>query len=146
MNPAYPHDRSEGGDLSTRSAEKAHRQSLKRRFRNRAAKSATKTAVNKATNAILSRDLDAAREAVRAALVALDKAAQKGVLHANNAARHKSRLLIKYNAAVAVRQAGAGEETAPKKGRARKADDVEDKKTRVAKKGASARKPGTKAK
>jgi small subunit ribosomal protein S20 len=67
-------------------------------------KSATKTAIKKANDAILSGDLEAAREAVRSAVVALDKAAQKGVLHHNNSARHKSRLLIKYNAAVAVRQ------------------------------------------
>ncbi len=90
--------------MGTRSAAKAHRQSLERRLRNRAVKSATKTAVKKANDAILSGDLDAAREAVNEAVVALDKAAQKGVLHHNNSARHKSRLLIKYNAAVAVRE------------------------------------------
>ena len=90
--------------MATRSADKAHRQSLQRRLRNRAVKSATKTAIKKANDAILSGDLEAAREAVRSAIVALDKAAQKGVLHHNNSARHKSRLLIKYNAAVAVRQ------------------------------------------
>lgn len=90
--------------MATRSAEKAHRQSLKRRIRNRAIKSATKTAIKKANDAIVSGDLDAARVNVRAAMVSLDKAAQKGILHPNNSARHKSRLLIKYNAAVAVRQ------------------------------------------
>lgn len=95
--------------MATRSAEKAHRQSLKRRLRNRAVKSATKTAVKKANAAIIGGDLDAARDATRTAIIALDRAAQKGVLHANNAARHKSRLLIKYNAAVAVQQAPAGE-------------------------------------
>jgi small subunit ribosomal protein S20 len=107
--------------LATRSAEKAHRQSLKRHLRNRAVKSATKTALKKANAAILSHDINAARDAVRAAIVALDKAAQKGVLHANNAARHKSRLLIKYNAAVAVLQTPGAEVEAPKKARARKA-------------------------
>jgi small subunit ribosomal protein S20 len=102
--------------VATRSAEKAHRQSLKRHLRNRAVKSATKTAVKKANAAILSHDINAAREATRAAILALDKAAQKGVLHANNAARHKSRLLIKYNAAVAVIQTtGGAEAEAPKK-------------------------------
>lgn len=101
--------------MATRSAEKAHRQSLKRHLRNRAVKSATKTAVKKANAAILSRDINAAREATRAAIIALDKAAQKGVLHANNAARHKSRLLIKYNAAVAVIQTAGAEAEAPKK-------------------------------
>jgi small subunit ribosomal protein S20 len=90
--------------LATRSAEKAHRQSLQRRLRNRAVKSATKTAVKRANEAILGGDINAAREAVRAAIISLDKAAQKGVLHPNNSSRHKSRLLIKYNAAVAVLQ------------------------------------------
>lgn len=102
--------------MGTRSAAKAHRQSLERRLRNRAAKSATKTAIKKANDAILSGDLDAARDAVHEAVVALDKAAQKGVLHHNNSARHKSRLLIKYNAAVAVRQvSGEGSEAEPEK-------------------------------
>jgi len=94
--------------LGTRSAAKAHRQSLERRLRNRSIKSATKTAIKKANDAILSGDLDAARDAVQDAVVALDKAAQSGVLHDNNSARHKSRLQIKYNAAVAVQQVSGG--------------------------------------
>ena len=96
--------------MGTRSAAKAHRQSLERRLRNRSAKSATKTAIKKANDAILSGDLDAARDAVHEAVVSLDKAAQKGVLHHRNSARHKSRLQIKLNAAVAVRQV-SGEAT-----------------------------------
>jgi small subunit ribosomal protein S20 len=108
--------------LATRSAEKAHRQSLQRKQRNRAVKSATKTAVKKANAAILGGDIDAAREATRTAIIALDRAAQKGVLHANNAARHKSRLLIKYNAAIAVLQTPGGEaEGKPTKAREKKA-------------------------
>ncbi len=105
--------------MGTRSAAKAHRQSLEHRLRNRSAKSATKTVIKKVNDAILSGDLDAARDAVHEAVVALDKAAQKGVLHHNNSARHKSRLQIKYNAAVAVRQvsceATEAEAEAPKK-------------------------------
>lgn len=103
--------------MATRSAEKAHRQSLQRRLRNRAVKSATKTAVKKANEAIVSGDLNAARDAVRAAIVTLDKAAAKGVIHANNAARHKSRLFIKFNAAVAVQQTPGAEDTAKKPAR-----------------------------
>ena len=49
--------------MSTRSAEKAHRQSLERRLRNRAVKNATKTAVKQANEAIVSGDINAAREA-----------------------------------------------------------------------------------
>jgi small subunit ribosomal protein S20 len=108
--------------MATRSAEKAHRQSLQRRLRNRAVKSATKSAVKKANEAIISGDLNVARDAVRAAIVALDKAAQKGVIHANNSARHKSRLFIKFNAAVAVMQTPGETAAAPKKtARAKKA-------------------------
>ena len=38
-------------------------------------------------------DLEAATEAVNAAVIALDKAAQKGAIHANNASRRKSRIM-----------------------------------------------------
>lgn len=109
--------------MATRSADKAHRQSLKRRLANRAVKSATKTAVKKANEAILAGDITLAREAVRTAVITLDKAAQKGVLHPNNAGRHKSRLLIKYNAAIAVLQTpdSEGKATTAKKPSAKKA-------------------------
>jgi small subunit ribosomal protein S20 len=100
--------------LATRSAQKAYRQSLKRRIRNRAVKSSTKTAVKKAIESIAAGDLDAARLVVRGALVALDRAAQKGIIHPNNAARRKSRLFLRYNAAVAALQAPAEEKPARK--------------------------------
>jgi small subunit ribosomal protein S20 len=100
--------------LGTRSAIKAHRQSIKRRLRNRAVKSETKTAIKRANEAIVGTDIDAAREAVRNAIMTLDRAAQKGVLHANNAGRRKSRLLLKYNASVAALQTPASERPATK--------------------------------
>ncbi len=125
--------------MATRSAAKAHRQSLQRRLRNRTVKSATKTAVKNANDAIASGDLEAAREAVRTALSALDRAAQKGVLHANNAGRRKSRLLLKFNAAVAAVQATA-ETTAepPAKKRAPRAEKPAKKEARGS---SAARKP-----
>ena len=43
-----------------------------------------------------------AREAVQTAAVALDRAAQRGAIHANNAARRKSRLMRQYSKAVAA--------------------------------------------
>jgi hypothetical protein len=46
--------------------------------------------------------------------VALDRAAQKGIIHPNNAARRKSRLFLRYNAAVAALQAPAEEKPARK--------------------------------
>jgi small subunit ribosomal protein S20 len=100
--------------LATRSAQKAYRQSLKRRIRNRAVKSSTKTAVKRAVESIAAGDLDAARDVTRSALIALDRAAQKGIIHPNNAARRKSRLYLRYNAAVAALQAPAEEKPARK--------------------------------
>jgi len=91
--------------LATRSAAKAHRQSLKRRLRNRMVRGSAKTSVKRADVAIAGGDLEAARLAVRAAISSLDQAVSKGVLHANNAARRKSRLFLKFNAAVAAVQA-----------------------------------------
>ncbi len=70
----------------SRSALKRLRQTLKRTLRNRSVKSRIKTLVRKAR---LTRD----REAVRAAVKAIDKAASKGILHPNTAARRKSRLM-----------------------------------------------------
>jgi small subunit ribosomal protein S20 len=106
--------------LATKSAAKAHRQSLKRRLRNRIAGSATKTVIKKAEAAIAADDPDAARAAVRAALSSLDRVAKKGVIHANAAARRKSRLVLKYNAAVAALQSGPPKVEKPK-GRQKKA-------------------------
>jgi len=100
--------------LATRSAAKAHRQSIKKRLRNRAVKSATKTALKRASDAIVGGDMGAARDVVRNALQTLDRAAQKGVLHPNNAGRRKSRLLLKYNAAVAALQVSSDEPAAPR--------------------------------
>jgi len=83
----------------TRSAKKMiHVQSEERR-RNRAIKSSVKTYIDKAEERISGKELEPAKEAVQQASVALDKAAHKGVVHPNNAARHKSRLSKKFNAA-----------------------------------------------
>lgn len=83
----------------TRSAKKMiHVQSEERR-RNRAIKSSVKTYIDKADGLISGKEPEPAKEAVQQATVALDKAAHKGVIHPNNAARHKSRLIKKYNAA-----------------------------------------------
>jgi small subunit ribosomal protein S20 len=83
----------------TKSAKKSIRIIEERRVRNRSTSSAVKTYITKAEKLILNKDLEPAREAVNQATIALDKAAQKGVIHSNNAARHKSRLMKKFNAA-----------------------------------------------
>lgn len=84
----------------SKSALKRWRQSLKRRDRNRAGKGRTRTILNRALTAVAS-DASSAEEAVKSALSALDKAAQKGIIHKNAASRSKSRLLKRYNFAVA---------------------------------------------
>lgn len=52
--------------------------------------------------AISAGEQDAANEAVGKAVQMLDRAYSKNVIHRNNAARRKSRLLAKYNAAFAA--------------------------------------------
>jgi len=72
-----------------RSAKKDLRRSAKRRLRNQAAKSMLKTLVKKARTAA---GTDDAQEALRVACKMLDKAAERGIIHKNQAARRKSRL------------------------------------------------------
>ncbi len=84
----------------SKSALKRWRQSLVNRDRNRSLKSQTRTVLNKAIVAIES-DAASAEAAVRDAVSALDKAAQQGVIHANAAARGKSRMLKRFNLATA---------------------------------------------
>ena len=72
---------------------KRNRQNLKQRSRNRVYRGSARTYVRKARLAIESGDVDAARAATIQAASALDKAAQKGVLHKNNASRRKGRLM-----------------------------------------------------
>lgn len=65
--------------------------------RNRVYRSASRTLIRRANEAIESGDADAAKEAVARAIRQLDKTASKGVIHKNNAARRKSRLMAKFN-------------------------------------------------
>jgi small subunit ribosomal protein S20 len=95
------------------SAAKRARQSERRRQRNRVVRSATRTQIRKALPLIEEGRLQEAEPAVREAVKALDKAAEKGIIHPNNAARRKSRLVTKY-AAAATAAAAAPEPTPPK--------------------------------
>jgi len=76
-----------------RSAAKRHRQSLRRRERNLTRRTAARGAVRKAREAITSGSPEEAETAIRAAASTLDRAARKHVIHPNNAARRKSRLM-----------------------------------------------------
>lgn len=84
------------------SAKKRMRIEEKRRARNHSIKSAVRTEVTQARNAIAAApDQPETEEAIRAALSQLDRAVSKGVLHKNNAARRKSRLMARLHAAQA---------------------------------------------
>ena len=83
----------------SKSAKKSIRIISERRSRNRSINSAVKTYIIKAEDLIVNKDLEPATEAVKRATIALDRAAQKGVIHSNNAARRKSRLMKKFNTA-----------------------------------------------
>jgi len=82
---------------NTPSAKKRMRQNVKQRARNKAVRSRTKTYVKMANAALEASDTEAAAEAVHQAAIELDRAAIKGVIHPNNAARRKSRLMRKLN-------------------------------------------------
>jgi small subunit ribosomal protein S20 len=79
------------------SADKAMRQNVRRRTRNRVIRAKTRTEVKEAAKAIEGKDQAASEKTVREAMSALDKAAQKGIIKKNNAARRKSRLMKKLN-------------------------------------------------
>ena len=81
----------------TKSAKKEMRSSGKKQARNKSVRSLCKTNITKAEKLIFSGELEAAKEAVVTAISSLDKAAEKGVIHQNNAARRKSRLMKKLN-------------------------------------------------
>jgi small subunit ribosomal protein S20 len=73
----------------------------RKRIRNKSTRSLCKTNITKSDRLVLSANLDSARAATETAISSLDKAAEKGVIHPNNAARRKSRLLKRLNQIVA---------------------------------------------
>jgi len=75
------------------SAIKRNKQNEKRRLRNRVFRGQARTSVKKARVAIASAEKEEAKIKVMDAVKALDKAASKGIIHKNNAARRKSRLM-----------------------------------------------------
>ena len=78
-----------------KSAIKRHKQSEKRRLRNRFFRGRARVFVKDAREEIEAENLEEARAATLKAISALDKAAAKGIIHKNNAARRKSRLMKK---------------------------------------------------
>jgi small subunit ribosomal protein S20 len=83
---------------NSKSAIKRHRQSEQRRLRNRSVRSIARTVITRARTAI-EHGAPSSEEEVRLAQRTLDISVRKGVIHPNNAARRKSRLMKKLNAA-----------------------------------------------
>ena len=77
---------------NTKQARKRARQAVARNQHLSAQRSQYRTAIKKVRKLILAGDKAAAQESFKAAQSVVDAMARKGVLHANAAARHKSRL------------------------------------------------------
>ena len=81
------------------SAIKRHKQSEKKKFRNRSVKSAVRTAAKKVKEAAAANKKDEATALLKNAISLLDGAVTKGVLHRNNSSRRISRLTSTVNSA-----------------------------------------------
>jgi len=105
-------------------------------MRNRAVRSRAKTFITRAEKLVFTGEMESAQAAVAESISTLDRAAEKGIIHPNNAARRKSRLMKKLNQAQAsavevvgeeVAEVEEAEETVEKKPKAEKAAAEEKK-------------------
>jgi small subunit ribosomal protein S20 len=83
---------------NTKSAEKAARQAVKHRAHNVSLRSGMRTTIRKVTDAVATGNKDEATKAFNAAQPVIDSMVNKGLVHRNKAARHKSRLAAKLKA------------------------------------------------
>jgi len=81
----------------SKSAIKRARQAPKRRARNVSVKSALKTFTKKVESEVLGKNAEGAKAELHKAVCAIDKAASKGIIHKNTAARKVSRLTMLVN-------------------------------------------------
>lgn len=82
-------------------ARKRARQAEKRRSHNASLRSLVRTNIKRVVAAIQSGDTERAREAYNKAVPVIDRMADKGIIHKNKAARHKSRLNAQIKAQAA---------------------------------------------
>lgn len=78
-----------------RSAQKRARQSEERRQRNKARRTRMRTSIKRVLKAVKSGDREQAQQAYQDAVRVIDRTANRGIIHKNKAARHKSRLNAK---------------------------------------------------
>ena len=90
------------------SAKKRVRQNFKHRARNRARKAAIRSEVKTFITTLGSGEMQKAEEALRKAVAVMDRVAVKGTIHKNAAARRRSRLTKRLNAARAAAASGKG--------------------------------------
>lgn len=83
------------------SAKKRARQAENRRQHNASLRSMVRTSIKKVVRAIEAKDVETAQAALVAAVPVIDRMADKGILHKNKAARHKSRLNAQVKALTA---------------------------------------------
>ena len=95
---------------NSRSAKKRIRVNERRRLRNQSYRSATRTLVRKAERAIVAGADEGTATAVGEAISKLDKAANKGIIHRNAAARKKSRLMARFNKAAGIGKAAQADQ------------------------------------
>jgi len=76
-----------------KSAIKRNKQNEKKRSLNRIVRGSTRTQIKKARTSMVEGNNESAVVEVNKAIQLLDRAASKGVIHKNNAARRKSRLM-----------------------------------------------------
>ena len=110
------------------------RNSERRQMRNRAVRSRAKTFITRAEKLIFTGEMEPAQAAVAESISALDRAAEKGIIHSNNAARRKSRLMKKLNQAQASAAEVVEEEVAEAEATEEKAEAKPEKKTKAEKK------------
>lgn len=106
-----------------KSSKKDARRSAVRAQANRSVRSAVKTHIVKVRRALTEGEKEGVAEVSVNAISALDRAASKGILHSNNAARRKSRLMKRLNAigaevAAPAKATPAKKTAAPAKGKA----------------------------
>lgn len=101
--------------MAITSAEKRHKQNLKRRLRNRAALSRVKSSVKKVELTLTAKKVEEAQKELQKAYSIIDHTAARGILHKNTAARKKSRLTQLYNTLSTQAPQEIAEKAKPKK-------------------------------
>ncbi|MBX3299331.1 MAG: 30S ribosomal protein S20 [Acidobacteria bacterium] len=81
-----------------KSAEKRVRQTAKKNAINRSSRSKIRTSIKKLRSAVAAHDKNTSTELLFPTVSLIDKAVNKGIIHKNTAARHKSRLTKHVNA------------------------------------------------